>query len=102
MNHFLPALAVVACIVTGGCEGNKVEEARTKAAELCGYMPTVTSVTAVFKADPTIATGVAAADLICKAVVAWHNSNMVTLAQTGCPMVAGVCIEGEWVKQNGD
>jgi len=97
MHPNLYGTILVACLVTGGCEADRVTQVRDKAVELCGYMPAAASVTAMFNDDPTIQNAAVAAQLICTAVVAWHNQKMITLLQPdACPKVGNVCIEGEW------
>lgn len=83
-----------------------VEETKVKAdkvqayvAEKCHYLPTIASVTAIIlAADPT--TVVAAGTMICQAVLATMDHTPAQTLVTDCPRVAGVCVEGEWLKKD--
>lgn len=100
-------LALIAALVLSltGCslfegEGtleNRVKEIQKYSVELCKFLPTVASVTAIVKAgDPTYAGAFAVAQAICVAVT--RQASTATLYKDSCPRVNGVCVEGVHVE----
>ena len=94
------ALALLALLT--GCESNtlakQVKEVQDKAVELCAYLPSFNSVSAILTAGNPTAIGInAVANAICTAVIQWkdHQTNALV---TDCPRVNGVCVQGQFVQ----
>jgi hypothetical protein len=93
------ALALTGCSLFEG-EGsleNRVKEIQGYTVELCKYLPTAQSVTAIVTAsNPAVSGGFAIAQAICVAVT--RQASSATLYKDHCPMVNGVCVEGVHVE----
>lgn len=99
----LPFVAlIVAGLALSGCVTDGVSSSVTDtvgkvqdvAVKVCGFLPTVGTVTALLTASPEIGGAVAIANAICKAVTA----KSVTVKGVKVPVVNGVEIHGRWVK----
>jgi hypothetical protein len=77
-----------------------VEIARVTTVQLCGFLPTVDTVTKILAVNnPSLKTGVAVAYAICAAVSRVKAAQkFVGTAPDAAPTVDGVMVEGEWVQ----
>lgn len=93
--EIVAGLLVALALTLSGCWTKedvdaKVTTVREATVKICGYLPTVATVTNILAAgDPTVLTATAISTAICAAVK--------TQALLGCKQVAGVCIEGQFV-----
>lgn len=92
------ALAVAAL---SGCskpeegEGDAVAKVRALTEKICAFLPTASSVAAMLAANNPAVSGVTAiANAICEAV-----SRKSMAPDAACPMVNGVCVEGDFKKR---
>jgi hypothetical protein len=94
------ALSLTGCSLFEG-EGsleNRVKEIQGYTVELCKYLPTAQSVTAIVTAsNPAVSGGFAVAQAICVAVT--RQASKATLYKDSCPKVNGVCVEGDYIEK---
>lgn len=75
----------------------RVQAVRERVAEMCGFLPTVTSVSAMLAAaNPTVTGVIGIATAICQAVTTSSAMNFALSSTLGT--VNGVPIEGDWIK----
>jgi hypothetical protein len=93
------ALSLTGCSLFEG-EGSlesRVKDIQKYTVELCKYLPTAQSVTAIVTAsNPAVTGGFAIAQAICVAVS--RQASTATLYKDTCPRVNGVCVEGVHVE----
>jgi hypothetical protein len=84
-----------------GCTDPRIDEIREKAVAICGFAPTLSSVSQIL-ANPGLTSAAAIAQAICDAVTAKPPvglyGNMYP-QETDCPKVNGVCVEGDFVEK---
>jgi len=104
MKLLLKVSALCAVLMLSSCGANQVEQVRAYTVQICRFLPTVASVTAIINAaNPNAAGAMHIATAICAAVsqessIIWTPSIMpVQDAPKDCPKVNGVCVEGEFV-----
>ena len=104
------AASIVAAVMLAGCGQTTpsvdsealavvIKKVQEIAVQICSFLPTDETVVHIIKASSTGETAYGIAEAICKAVTAADTEgapdNMAGKQQ--CPMVAGVCIEGQFV-----
>lgn len=77
-----------------------IEIARVTTVQLCGFLPTVDTVTKILAVgNPSLNTGISVAYAICAAVSHFKAKQaFVGTTPDAAPQVDGVMVEGEWVK----
>lgn len=101
MRHYLIVLALAGalggCATTGGGGGNGTElvrQVQAIATTICGFVPTASTITAIFTAGQyTVAFTIAQA--ICDAMLPTVQSGK---RRAGKPTVSGVVVRGYWTK----
>lgn len=84
-----------------GCTDPRIDEIRAKAVEICGFAPTLTTVSQIL-ANPGLSGAAEIASAICNAVTASKPQGLygdMYPKETNCPQVNGVCIEGDFVEK---
>jgi hypothetical protein len=102
------AAALAAAIIVAGCGQTSVDttaidivvqKVQEIAVKICSFLPTDESVVNIIKASSTGETAYGIAKAICDAVTKADTEGAPDNAagRSQCPMVKGVCIEGEFV-----
>jgi len=93
-------LVLLPFLLFAGCAPDpRIDEIRVKAAAICGFLPTVTTVAAIL-ANPGVTGAAQIAQAICNAVAKTEPKQPLFFyaPPVDCPKVNGVCIEGDWRK----
>lgn len=100
----LPLLRVVAVVMltvaVSGCGSNskfdeQVANIQSITVKTCKYLPTAATVAAILTSGNAVVTGATTiATAICSAVSAKQQALI-----DSCPMVNGICIQGEYVRE---